>query len=340
MSARRPLCIAILAGALVAPAFLLGCASERTQTDAAEPSALQPAESAPSDSSPAPKAAERPATSPTAARAGPGRRGTRVPLYPRTHELSVAMPAGAAIIVEGYNGAVVVEGQERSDVFIEATANGLTTERSDAAAIDADLSDNTLRIALRWPDGPQSIEGGVLRILVPAGAPLAEVRTTVGGISIADAGGDVVVRTGEGDVRVANHRGGVDVETNNARITIESPAGPVAARTANGVIAITGAPDRVFATTTNAGIDVRLHGDSRGPVRLETSNAVVLLTIGDAFTGSLTAETTRSPIDIGAGIDPSTVQFSDEFRARFDFGGGEPSMIKTIRGGIKVSRQD
>lgn len=338
MSARRPLLTAILTGALVAPVFISGCASESARTDAAAPAALQPAESAPPPASNSSVGAERPTTSATTSR--PGRRGARVPLYPRTHEHTVAMPEGASIIVEGYNGAVVVEGQARSDVFIEATANGLNIERSDAAAIDANLSDNILRIALRWPDGPQSIEGGVLRILVPTGADLAEVRTTVGVISISDAGGDVVVRTAEGDVRVVNHKGGVDAETANARITIDQPGGPVAARTANGVIAITGAPDRVVATTTNAGIDVRLHGDSRGPVRLETTNAVVLLTVGDAFTGSLTAETTRSPIEIGAGIDPSAVQFSDEFRARFDFGGGEPSMIKTIRGGIRVSRQD
>jgi len=337
MSARRQLLIAILSGALVAPVFISGCASESARSDAASPAALQPAESAPPPASTS-VGAERPTTSATSA--GPGRRRARVPLYPRTHEHNVALPDGASIIVEGYNGAVVVEGQARSDVFIEATANGLSVERSDAAAIEANLSDNILRIALRWPDGPQSIEGGVLRILVPTGAKLAQIRTTVGVISISDAGGDVVVRTAEGDVRVVNHQGGVDAETANARVTIDQPGGPVAARTANGVIAITGAPGRVDATTTNAGIDVRLHADSPGPVRLETTNAVVLLTVGDAFTGALTAETTRSPIEIGPGVDPSRVEFSDAFRARFDFGGGEPSMIKTIRGGIKVSRQD
>ncbi|MBL0920980.1 MAG: hypothetical protein IBJ10_02495 [Phycisphaerales bacterium] len=331
----------LLAGAAVAPAFLCACARDAATRDAAAPAALQ-AESAPpasgSDQAAAP--AQQGAAGAPPASSSVGRRGrARVPLYPRTHEAVVSIAPGAGLVVVGHNGPVVVEAQERPDVFIEATVNGVSVERSQDARIGAGVVDGALHVAFVWPGGqPEPPESGTLRILLPMHASGVQVRTR-GVVTLVQTAGDAVVRTAEGDVLIRDHRGAVDAETTNGRVTIERPGGVVAARTTNGVISITDAPSRVVALTSNAGIDVRLNDLSAGPVRIETSNAVAHLTVGDAFVGPLTAETTRSAIEVGPGVDPASVDFDGPGKARFDFGGGEPSMIKTVRGGVRVSRR-
>ncbi len=340
MSHRSNLLTILLAGATLAPAFLFGCANDASSRDAAAPTTLQSgAESEPpaADASKSPEAAKTGASS---SGGGPSRRGrARVPVYRTIHEASVPVQEGAALVVNGHNGAVVVEAQDRQDIFVEATIFGLSVERSAATDISVEQSGSVVRIGITWPEsGPQSIESGAIRVLTPLHTRGVEAHTTAGPVVLTGVGGDALVRTSEGDVQITDQRGAVDAETTRARITIASPGGAVAARTEGGVISISAAPSRVVALTSNAGVDVRLNDESRGPVRIETSNAVVLLTVGDAFVGTLTAETTRSPIDLGPGIDPAKVEFGGASKARFDFGGGEPSMIKTVRGGIRVSR--
>jgi hypothetical protein len=75
-------------------------------------------------------------------------------------------------------------------------------------------------------------------------------------------------------------------------------------------------------------------------VDIVTTNAVAHLTVGAGFSGPVTAETSKSTIEIGAGVDPSMVRFDGTTKAIFDFGGGEPSRIRSSRGAIRVSKSD
>ncbi len=315
----------ILAGALVASAFSLGCST----TSESAPATTALAE-------PEPQKAEETKAPPQTTTSPRGRR--RVAMHGVNLTAETPVDVATSLRVESPRGAVIVEADDGDTLRIEAVGYALSPERAESLVIATEPSADELRIRVVWPEGPRDLEGVQFRILTPRDLAGVRIETTAGQAQIIGPFGSASIRTTDGDIVVRDIGGPVDVETNHARITIESVRGDVRAVSVNGVVTVADAGGRVFVETTNAGVDVKLSPTGSGPVDIATTNGVAQVTIGAGFSGQVLAETSRAPVEIGVGIDPSNVRFDGPGKAIFDLGGGQTSRVKSSRGTVRISR--
>ena len=240
-----------------------------------------------------------------------------------THALS----AGGRVSVESFNGSIEVLGWEQDSVEVSGTKNASSRDALNSIRIDVDSTPGVVRIRADRPSGPHWQSGVRFAIRVPHKAMLDSIATSNGRIQVEDVEGTARLHTSNGAIRMSRLKGELEARTSNGAIEADDLKGNVNLHTSNGQIRAEASGGVFEAATSNGGIDARL-SDSKGawPVRLETSNGRIELTLDSKQLPDVRASTRNSSIElrlpVGASARvrastshaPITVEF-DELRS-------------------------
>jgi hypothetical protein len=221
-------------------------------------------------------------------------------------EMTVAAGAAMLTIDATPNGGIQVQGGPQSDIRVfarvVATAESEPRAREIAAAVRIDATADSVEA-----DGPSGLDRHEnwhvsYRVAVPTQTSLS-LRSSNGGISVADV------------------EGRLDLRTVNGGLKLSRLAGEVTGRTSNGGVDV----DLDGATWMGAGLDV------------ETTNGGVRLRLPEQYSARLEASTRNG----GMNLDfPVTVQGRVNREISANLGAGGPLIrVRTSNGGIRVMRK-
>lgn len=127
----------------------------------------------------------------------------------------------------------------------------------------------------------------------------------------------------------------VDVENTNGGIYVSDVTGRHELDTTNGRISVERCAGSLDATTTNGGIQAELTRVSKGtPMRFETTNGRIVVTVPPDFAADIDAATTNGAIRTDL---PVTTQRAGDNSLRGKInGGGTPIRMRTTNGGIAL----
>jgi hypothetical protein len=222
----------------------------------------------------------------------------------RQHTLMAG--AGAVTVDATPNGGIEVQGGPRGDILVLArvVASAETEPRAREIAAQVRVDAASDRIAAEGPGGLGRRESWHVsyRLAVPTQTSLS-LRSTNGGISVADVDGRLEFRTVNGGVKLARL------------------AGEVTGRTSNGGVDV----DLAGASWSGAGLDV------------ETSNGGVRIRMPEQYSARLEASTHNG----GMNVDfPITVEGRMDREIAANIGAGGPLIrVRTNNGGIRVTKK-
>ena len=196
--------------------------------------------------------------------------------------------------VSGTNGGIEVEGEDRSDIALEARVITQASSREEAEAVGRKIKIVTGEtIEAQGPTMSSWIHGGWsvnYKLHVPRHLA-ARLHTMNGGIG------------------VRNVNGQIDAETTNGGLTLDNLAGDVHAQTVNGGMEITLAGDRwqgsgFSASSTNGGILVKAPDNYSAHLIADTVNGGISVDL--PTTGQ---HATRNHLDTTLGQGGATIHF-------------------------------
>lgn len=259
------------------------------------------------------------------------------PLHEETRLSNVPHVDESPIDVVTVNGSVSVTREEREDVEIVAHLKAVSAERLAAVKVVSTRSeDDTLSIAVEWPDGkPENREGCRFDVLIPD-ADGVKVRTSNGKVEIAGLGGKADLETRNGAIKVTSHTGPVEARTGNGAVTVRGSDGALDVSTRNGRIEVSGATAEAKLETSNGSIELALTAEDSGPIEAHARNGSVTVSLSRALKGELTLDTTNGSINIDSDLDPQVVS-RKKTHAVLDLGESEnSSSVTTSNGSIRV----
>lgn len=219
-------------------------------------------------------------------------------------EQTVAFP-GQLNVDAGPNGGVAVHGWNRGDVSIKAkvvaTADTEAAARALAGQVQVLAEGGRIR-----SQGPRIEDGSgwsvSFDLMVPMQAAL-DLRTTNGGISIENVQGELTFRTTNGGITLKNVNGNVRGATSNGGVHVDLDG--------SGWI--------------GEGLDV------------ETRNGGVRLAVPEGYSAHLEAGTNNGGLSANF---PVTTEGEWRRAVNTDLGsGGAPLRLRTVNGGISISRR-
>jgi hypothetical protein len=163
----------------------------------------------------------------------------------------------------------------------------------------------------------------------------ATLKTSGGSIHVGGAAGDLVAHTSGGSIEIGDTTGLVEAKTSGGSITLARVGGNVLARTSGGGIRVEDAMGSVDASTSGGSITARLSRQPQGDSRLSTSGGSVTVSIAGGVNLELDAHAS------GGGVTsdlPLTVQGTqDDDSLRGNIGSGGPKLVlRSSGGGIRV----
>jgi DUF4097 and DUF4098 domain-containing protein YvlB len=132
-----------------------------------------------------------------------------------------------------------------------------------------------------------------VRLTMPPGVEVVELRTGRGRIDVAGLAGRLSLMSGNGPLTLRSARGEAEVATGNGEVVLEGFDGTVTATTGNNHIQAERLSGTATLHTGNGHIAVR---DSEGTIKATTGNGEVRLT---AVAGDVEANTGHGPVAIG-----------------------------------------
>jgi hypothetical protein len=217
--------------------------------------------------------------------------------YQRDFHYSYPLKRGGSFSVEGFNGSVEISGWDQDAVDISGTKYGPTQEAADALKIDVQNSPDLVSIRAVRPSDHRNNEGARFVIKIPRTAVLERITTSNGAIRTIDGKGPARLRTSNGMIRVEDLAGNVDATTSNASIELENVDGDATVHSSNGHIHAERLRGSLEASTSNASITAAI-GAANRPVRLDTSNGSVDLTLPPHFASDAHVNSSNSSITL------------------------------------------
>jgi DUF4097 and DUF4098 domain-containing protein YvlB len=136
-------------------------------------------------------------------------------------------------------------------------------------------------------------------IRVPRKTELERIQSSNGSIRVLDVQGPARLQSSNGSIHADHLGGSLDARTSNGSIEVEQLNGGATLRTSNGRIRAEGVRGTVEATTSNGGINIHLAKTESGrPVKLESSNGSIDLTIDEVNQNDVYASTSNSSITV------------------------------------------
>ncbi|MGA3185887.1 MAG: DUF4097 family beta strand repeat-containing protein [Bryobacteraceae bacterium] len=223
---------------------------------------------------------------------------------------SFPLSAGGTLRLDNFNGQVEISGWDKNTVDIDGTKYAGTEYRLKEMKIDIVPSANSITIRTLPPLDHRGNAGARYTIHVPRKTILAGIVSTNGAIRVEDIEGDSHLRTSNGSVHASRLVGPLDVQTSNGTVEVTDISGDTTLHSSNGTIRADVRKGRFGATTSNGSITVHLTGQDASPVRLESNNGHIELTLDAArevhASTSNSSITVRLPADAGASVSAHT----------------------------------
>lgn len=199
--------------------------------------------------------------------------------YREDFHFSYPLADGGSIELENFNGSVEISGWDKNTVDIDGTKYASTTTRLHEMKIDVHPSANSVMIRTVPPLDRHGNSGARYIVHVPRHAELSNIVSSNGAIRVSDMEGAMHLRTSNGGVHVSDVHGLVDARTSNGPVDVDNVLGDMTLHTSNGSIHADVKKGRFEATTSNGSITARLAEPDQNPVRLESSNGHIDLTV-------------------------------------------------------------
>jgi DUF4097 and DUF4098 domain-containing protein YvlB len=214
--------------------------------------------------------------------------------YREDFHFSYPLSSGGTLQVENSNGSVEIDGWDQNTVEISGTKYANSEERMKEVKIDVSPSANSVRIRTIAPLDRRGNYGARYVIHVPRRADLQSIVTSNGAIHVDSVQGQARIKTTNGGIRAIGLQGSLDAQTSNGSMEISNVTGDTSLRTSNGGIRADVKKGSFEATTSNGSITARLVEPDSNPVRLESSNGHIDLTMDAAR--EVHADTSNSSI--------------------------------------------
>jgi Toastrack DUF4097 len=202
--------------------------------------------------------------------------------FTRDFHNSYPLHAGGKLTIETFNGSVEISGWDQDTVDISGTKYGPTQEAADDLKVNMENGPDFVTIRVPRPVERRNNQGARFVIKIPNGAVVDRITSSNGAIRISGGVGPARLRTSNGQVHVTGLRGSVDVQTSNGAVELMDIEGDAVAHTSNGRIRAERLNGTLDANTSNGSVQAAIARTDK-PVRVETSNGTVDLTMPENF---------------------------------------------------------
>jgi DUF4097 and DUF4098 domain-containing protein YvlB len=277
--------------------------------------------------------------------------------YREDFHFSYPLSVGGSVRLENFNGSVEISGWDKNTVDIDGSKYANTDYRLKEMKIDIQPTASSISIRTIPPLDRRGNAGARYTIHVPRHTELAQIISSNGAIRVDTIEGNSHLRTSNGSVHATKLVGSLDVQTSNGTVEISDITGDTTLRTSNGQIRADVRKGGFGAKTSNGSITVRLMEPDSSPVRLESSNGHIELTMNAArevrASTSNSSIIVRMPASVGATVNAHTSNSSitcdfdvsvhsgmiSKHRLEGTIGNGGPLLdLGTSNGGIKILR--
>lgn len=277
--------------------------------------------------------------------------------YREDFHFSYPMNANGKIDLEGFNGGVEIVGWDKELVEIDGTKYASSEERMKQIKVDITPEANSITIRTGRPSDRFGNAGVKYSLHVPKHAELSNIVSSNGPMRVEGIEGRARLKTSNGSIRAVGIHGNLDATTSNGTVDLSDVVGDTTVHTSNGSVKADIKKGTFEARTSNGSITARLLETDSKPVRLESSNGHIEVTMDAArevhADTSNSSITVRMPGSIGAQVraHTSNASISSEFdvnvrggtmtkhRMEGQIGSGGPLLdLGTSNGGIKLVR--
>ena len=199
--------------------------------------------------------------------------------YKEDFHFSYPLADGGSVELDNLNGSVEISGWDKNTVDIDGTKYANSELRLREMKVDVQASGASVMIRTVPPIDRHGNAGARYVLHVPRHAELANIVTSNGPLRVTDMDGPAHLRTSNGSIRVSDVRGLVDARTSNGPVELTGVTGDATVHTTNGSIQADVKKGRFDASTRNGSITARLIETDQSPVRLESSNGHIDLTM-------------------------------------------------------------
>ncbi len=268
------------------------------------------------------------------------------------------LKSGGTLALENFNGPVEILSWEKDEVRITGVKYARTEQDLRELRVEVAATPDSVRIRTVRPAERRSGMGARYVLRVPRQVVLERIVSSNGSIRVEDVRGSSRLETSNGAITLRRIQGRTEGRTSNGSISADVLAGDAVLRTSNGGIRLDRLEGSLDATTSNGGITVRIADPTPGqPVRLETSNGSIELTLDALKDNEVRARTSngsitvRLPATVKARLraDTSNAPIHSDFELltrgvtknhlEGDIGGGGPLIqLATSNGPIRVLR--
>ncbi len=211
---------------------------------------------------------------------------------------SYPLKPGGSLSVDSINGPVEISGWDQSTVDISGAKYAPTAELRDAIRIDVSAAPDSISVRAVRPSERHGNMGVHFTIKVPRKTVLDRIVTTNGTVTVQDVDGTARLRTSNGRVSARDVTGDLDIQTTNGGIELDQ-TGSASLRTTNGPIRAQDVRGAFEAVTTNGAVRAQVDGGGPGrPIRVETRNGAVDLTLREANLGDVSVSTSNGAITL------------------------------------------
>jgi DUF4097 and DUF4098 domain-containing protein YvlB len=173
--------------------------------------------------------------------------------------------------VSTFDGSVVVNGWDKSEVMYTATKRGDDDEGLKQVNIQTEQDGAGVSIIASSND--QRSGSAQLEVWVPRKATL-HVSSDDGSLKLSGVSGDITLRTGDGSIEVNDGGGALQLNTGDGHIHVIKFDGQLDARTGDGSIQLDGSFNALSARTGDGGISLTVPSGSNFTVETNADNEV------------------------------------------------------------------
>ncbi len=278
--------------------------------------------------------------------------------YREDFHFNYPLSAGGRLTLDNFNGSVEISGWDKDTVDITGTKYASTESRLHEIHIDVMPSTGLVSVRTSRPTGPHWGNAGArYTIRVPRKADLDGITSSNGSINIDFMDGRARLRTSNGAIKARTVSGPLDAQTSNGSVDATDITGDSVLRTSNGKITAEIRRGGLDAHTSNGGISVRLDERDPKPVRLEssnghidlsmsamrevrasTSNSSITVHLPGSAAADLRARTSNSSVTTDFDVSVRGMLSKHSLEGRI--GAGGPLLdLSTSNGAIRVLRQ-
>ncbi len=214
--------------------------------------------------------------------------------YREDFHFSYPLSAGGSVQIDNANGSIDISGWDQNTIEIDGSKYASTEYRMQEMKIDISPSANSIRIRTIPPLDRHGNYGARYTIHVPRNVELQNIVSSNGSIHVDAINGQTHLKTSNGGIRANGLEGSLDAQTSNGSMEISNVTGDTTLRTSNGGIRADVKKGSFAAITSNGSITAHLMEPDTRPVRLESSNGHIDLTMDAAR--EVHADTSNSSI--------------------------------------------